>query len=66
VIPAELRRRYGLRPGSQVHIVDYGGGLAIVPVADDPVRQAVGMLATDKSLAEVLLAEHRAELGDER
>ena len=38
VIPAELRRRYSLRPGGQVSIVDYGGVLSIVSALTEPVK----------------------------
>jgi AbrB family looped-hinge helix DNA binding protein len=31
VIPADLRKKYGLKPGDAVNIVDYGGVLALVP-----------------------------------
>ena len=31
VIPADLRKKYGLDAGSRVMVVDYGGVLAIVP-----------------------------------
>jgi AbrB family looped-hinge helix DNA binding protein len=61
VIPAELRRKYALNPGSTVQIVDYGGVLALVPTLADPVRQAAGMLKGKKSLTQSLLAERRAE-----
>jgi AbrB family looped-hinge helix DNA binding protein len=61
VIPAELRRKYALKPGSKVEIVDYGGVLALVPTLADPVRQAAGMLKGKKSLTRALLAERRAE-----
>jgi AbrB family looped-hinge helix DNA binding protein len=61
VIPAELRRKYALKPGSTVQIVDYGGVLALVPTLADPVRQAAGMLKEKKSLTQSLLAERRAE-----
>ena len=44
-IPAELRRKYRLWPGTAVQIVDYGGVLAIVPALDDPLRQTAGLLA---------------------
>ena len=37
VIPAKLRRKYALEPGMEVHVVDYGGVLALVPAADDPI-----------------------------
>jgi AbrB family looped-hinge helix DNA binding protein len=50
VIPAELRRKYALKPGSTVQIVDYGGVLALVPTLADPVKQAVGMFKGTKSL----------------
>ena len=66
VIPAELRRKYNLRPGVRVRIVDYGGVLSIVPENDDPVANAAGMLHCRKSLTEALLAEHRAELAHEQ
>ena len=36
-IPIELRRRYRLRPGTAVSVVDYGGGLlTLVPRLDKP------------------------------
>src|SRR5919109_165079 len=44
VIPAELRKKYDLRPGTEVTVVDYGGVLALVPTMAKPVRQAAGML----------------------
>jgi AbrB family looped-hinge helix DNA binding protein len=61
VIPAELRKKYALKPGATVQIVDYGGVLAIVPTFADPVRQAAGMLKGRKALTRSLLAERRAE-----
>jgi len=61
VIPAELRRKYGLKPGTEVRIVDYGGVLAIIPAMRDPVRQAAGMLKTGRKITDALLEEHRSE-----
>ena len=61
VIPAELRRKHNLSPGTEVQVVDYGGVLALVPKLQDPVQQAAGMLKGRKSLRRALLAEHRAE-----
>jgi AbrB family looped-hinge helix DNA binding protein len=31
VIPATMRNKYGLKPGANLQVVDYGGVLAIVP-----------------------------------
>ena len=61
VIPAELRKKYNLHPGAEVSVVDYGGGLALVPTMPRPVRQAAGMLRGRTSLTRALLAEHRRE-----
>jgi AbrB family looped-hinge helix DNA binding protein len=62
VIPRDLRRKYGLKPGTAVEIVDYGGELAVVPVPRDPVAALFGMFAhRGGSLTEELLAERRRE-----
>lgn len=63
VIPAELRRKYHLKGGGHVQIVDYGGALTIVPNLADPIAEARGMLKSDASLTRALLkdkAESRA------
>ena len=61
VIPAQLRKKYNLHPGTEVQVVDYGGVLALVPKLAHPIRQAAGMLKGQKSLTTALLAEHRKE-----
>jgi len=66
VIPAELRQKYGIKPGSKLQFVDYGGTLELVPIPDDPIEAAAGMLKGAKSLTEALLEEHRRELDNER
>jgi AbrB family looped-hinge helix DNA binding protein len=60
VIPAEYRRRYGLKPGDTVRIVDYGGVLSVVPSLGEPTEGARGMLSGD-SLTEALLSERARE-----
>jgi len=66
VIPAELRAKFRLHPGTQVRIVDYGGVLAIVPALQDPVAQAAGLLKGGRSLTRILVAEHQAQVADEQ
>jgi len=61
VIPAHLRKKYNLRAGAEVQVVDYGGVLALVPKLSDPIRQAAGMLKGRRSLTAALLAERRKE-----
>ena len=61
VIPAPLRHRYGIEPGQEVRIVDYGGVLSLLPASRDAVRQGRGLLAGDTSLTQALLEERRHE-----
>ena len=61
VIPAELRKKYKLHPGTKVSVVDYGGVLALVPALAKPVQQAAGMLKGRTSLTGALLTEHKGE-----
>jgi AbrB family looped-hinge helix DNA binding protein len=61
VIPADLRKKYNLKPGSEVRIVDYGGVLAIIPAMQDPIKQAANLLKSEKNLTDALLEEHRHE-----
>ena len=50
VIPAEMRKKYKLAPGSEVMLVDYGGVLTIVPVVADPIKRGRGLLKGQPSL----------------
>jgi AbrB family looped-hinge helix DNA binding protein len=66
VIPVELRRKYDLKPGDEVHVVDYGGVLSLIPTSEDPLEVATGMLKGETSLTEALLEEHKQERDRER
>ena len=61
VIPAPLRERYGIKPGGMVDIREVEGKIVILPVPDDPIRAARGMLKTGGSLLRALLDEHEEE-----
>lgn len=61
VIPAELRRKYGLEAGDELRVVDYGGILAVVPAAVDPVGEFAGILQGKASLVQELLKERKLE-----
>ena len=65
VIPAEYRRRYGLKSGDRVRIVDYGGVLALVPPMENPVEDSRGLLE-GASLTKAMLAERARERRRER
>lgn len=61
VIPAELRKKYNLLPGTEVVIVDYGGVLSIIPALKNPIKQGRGMLKDLPSLTQDLRKERAAE-----
>ncbi len=61
VIPADLRKKYHLNPGTEVVIVDYGGVLAIVPAVKDPIKQGRGLLKGTSSLAGDLKKDRELE-----
>ena len=61
VIPAAMREKYGLKPGSDVQVVDYGGVLSLVPALKDPIQSGAGMLKGGESLTQAIVEEHRQE-----
>ena len=61
VIPASLRRKYGLKPGADLQVVDYGGVLALVPAFKDPLKAGAGLLKGEDSLTAAIVEEHRQE-----
>ncbi|MDO9120368.1 MAG: AbrB/MazE/SpoVT family DNA-binding domain-containing protein [Anaerolineaceae bacterium] len=61
VIPSALREKYGLKPGVDVHIIDYGGVLSMVPISKNPISEGRGFLKGTNSLTQALLNEHKLE-----
>jgi len=66
VIPAALRRRYGLVPGVVVNIEDMGDRIVISLKQKGIYKQARGMLPAQPLLTEELVAEHAEELEREK
>jgi len=61
VIPAAMRKKHGLKPGSGLTVVDYGGVLTLVPLYKDPVRAGAGMLKGNAPLTDLIAEEHHQE-----
>jgi AbrB family looped-hinge helix DNA binding protein len=66
VIPASLREKYGLKPGANLQVVDYGGVLAIVPGFKNAVKEGAGILKGGVSLTGAIIDEHRQELNRDK
>jgi len=66
VIPAKIRKKYNLKPGDEVHVIDYGGVLSLIPASENPLEYAGGMLKGGSSLIEALMKERQQERARER
>ena len=65
LIPKKIREKYGVKPGSNVQILEQPKGIVIKPAPDDPIAAACGFLKGDFSLTEDLIREHQKEREDE-
>ena len=61
VIPAAMRKKYHIKPGTELQIMEYGGIIYLVPPVDDPIKAAQGSLPSRPSLAGQLLRERRSD-----
>jgi len=61
VIPGSIRKRYGLKKGDQVNIIDYGNIISIIPLSSDPIRESAGLLKGDSSLTQDLLKQRKKD-----
>ena len=57
VIPAALRKRFGIKPGASVVFQGAPHGILLVPEEKDPVGALFGKLAGEPSLTHALLGE---------
>jgi AbrB family looped-hinge helix DNA binding protein len=62
VIPAEIRRKIGLKPGRRVLVTLEGERkVSLEPLSDDPIRELRGILKGGPSLTGELLEERRKD-----
>jgi len=61
VIPAEMRKRYHIEPGTEMQIMEYGGIIYLIPPVKDPIHAACGLLPPKPSLSERLLRDRKEE-----
>jgi AbrB family looped-hinge helix DNA binding protein len=55
VIPSKLRRKFGIKKGTQVYIYERDGEIAIKPVTDGYIRNMAGMAGTKGKLLKALM-----------
>ncbi|HEX16513.1 MAG TPA: AbrB/MazE/SpoVT family DNA-binding domain-containing protein [Deltaproteobacteria bacterium] len=61
VIPAPLRKRFGLTPGTVVELREEEGKILILPRTEDSVKELYGQLAGKISLTDALLESRARE-----
>jgi len=64
VIPASIRKKYGIHPGREIQIFEYGNLIYLVPPSKDPVKEAMGCLPPTPSLSEELLKKRRKDFAE--
>jgi len=57
VVPAKLRRRYGIKPGTKVYFIERGNEILFQPVTKEYIRSVCGMLRSETSVTQELLKE---------
>lgn len=67
VIPASIRKKYSLRAGSTIEILDFGNEIVIVPLPDDPIeaarRRPHGRASLERLMKETRVEEESSERG---
>lgn len=59
-IPAEIRKRLGLKPGQRLEWMMAGRMMHVIPISDDPIEAFCGS-SKGKGLLKALLEERRME-----
>ena len=60
-IPAELRKKFGIKPGIKIDFIDEGDGIRLQPINEDYIRSQVGFMKTKGKLLKELMREKKRE-----
>jgi len=61
VIPSRLRRKFGIKKGTQVYLYERDGEIVIKPITDDYIRSLAGVMGTKGKLLKALMEEKAKE-----
>ena len=61
VIPAKLRRKYGIKTGTKIQFAEQNGEIIMLPLTEETIDQNIGFLGTKGKLLKILLQEKKAE-----
>jgi AbrB family looped-hinge helix DNA binding protein len=68
VIPAELRKKFGIEPNGKVEVTELNNGIVILPIPKDPIKQGRGFLKFKQPVAEIMreVKEEEKKLEDKK
>ena len=61
VIPSRLRRKFGIKKGTQVSLYEKNGEIVIKPITDEYIRSMAGITGTKGKLLKALKEEKAKE-----
>jgi AbrB family looped-hinge helix DNA binding protein len=61
VIPSKLRRKFGIKKGTQVYLYEQDGAIVIRPITDEYIKSLAGITGTKGKLLKALLEEKEKE-----
>ena len=62
VIPKDIRKELGIKPGTKLHIRVEGKEVVLFPLPDDPIRALRGAVKGGPSLTKALLEDRKEDL----
>ena len=64
VIPARIRKKFEIKPGSMIQVFEYDNLIYLVPPSKDAIRAAMGCLPERPSLPDELLTERKKDFAE--
>ncbi|MCP4371606.1 MAG: AbrB/MazE/SpoVT family DNA-binding domain-containing protein [Deltaproteobacteria bacterium] len=61
VIPADIRRKYGIEKGTRLKVYDQKNKIIVKPLKRDPVQEGRGMLKTKGRILKALVKDRKRE-----
>jgi AbrB family looped-hinge helix DNA binding protein len=61
VIPAKLRRKYKIKAGTKINVIDTGEAILLKPITEESLKRLQGRLK-GKGVLKTLLEERRKDL----
>ena len=61
LIPVALRKKYHIRKGSKLAILDREGEIVMKPLQKDPIHEGLGLYKGGRSALKELIKDRRAE-----